>query len=279
MPNHITNRIQFFGKQEQINKVFELIKNESSCIDFNKLIPMPNELNLPSGGYQEEAVLYAISKKDTMERAKILFALKKTPCDYYGNYCNKIFNHWSAHEGRMYESAIEFERRLKDGTNKFDQTDYDGLGIKTFEDLGNAYINNIIKYGHISWYEWCIDNWGTKWNAYEDHCDQNSNTITFDTAWSCPLKVLEGLAALCYELNVSFSGVWADEDCGSNTGTFESNCVGSEFCFNYEYMEDCSQEAYEIYASLNGQSICFGKDENGMWVHYDCDTCPNSEKC
>ena len=56
-----------------------------------------------------------------------------------------------------------------------------------------------------------------------------------------------------------------------------------QFCrfvvFNYEYLEDCSGEAFEVYVELNGESECIGKDENGNWISYDCDTCPNRDNC
>ena len=47
----------------------------------------------------------------------------------------------------------------------------------------------------------------------------------------------------------------------------------------YEYMEDYSNEAYNIYVELKGESQCMGKDENGNWIHYDCDDCPNKDVC
>lgn len=44
MPNHITNRIQFSGKREDIDRVLALIKGDNECIDFEKIIPMPNNI-------------------------------------------------------------------------------------------------------------------------------------------------------------------------------------------------------------------------------------------
>lgn len=38
------------------------------------------------------------------------------------------------------------------------------------------------------WYGWCVDNWGTKWNAYHldrDHGDDET-VYVFQTAWSPP---------------------------------------------------------------------------------------------
>jgi hypothetical protein len=277
MPNHVTNKIEFYGDQENINKVLELIKGEEECIDFDKIIPMPKSLHLTSGGHQEQAIQYAILQKSYDEKIKIKDSLKKIRCDFYGSYFNKVLK-YNYTNVALQECATEFEEKLKSGKRDvFDDIDYEGLGIKTFEDLGNAYINNILDYGYDTWYDWSCAKWGTKWNAYDTHFGEDNSIMEFDTAWSCPIPVLDKLAEICYKYNVSFSGKWADEDRGNNVGVFESDCDGDEYWFSYEYVENCSNEAYDIYVELQGESECMGKDENGNWVSYDCDTCPN--KC
>lgn len=277
MPNHVANKIEFYGAQENINKVLELIKGEEDCIDFEKLIPMPKSLHLTSGGHQNDAIQYALSKKTNPERITIQVELTKIKCDFYGNYFSKIFAYDRLTLEKLQERADDFEEQLKSGKRVFDNTDYEGLGIKTFEDLGNAYINNILTYGYDTWYDWCCANWGTKWGAYDTYIDKNTNIMEFNTAWSCPLPILDKLAEICYEHEVEFSGKWADEDRGCNVGIFESNCSGDEYWFDYRRVANCSNEAYDIYVELQGESDCMGKDEDGNWVSYDCDTCPN--KC
>lgn len=44
MPNWVTNRIVFRGNQENIDRVMQYIKGNGSKIDFNKIIPMPNNI-------------------------------------------------------------------------------------------------------------------------------------------------------------------------------------------------------------------------------------------
>lgn len=186
MPNHVTNKIEFFGKQENINKVLELIKDEYGCISFDKIIPMPDYIYTGSLGREEREL-----------------------------------------------------------------------------------------YGKNNWYDWSIANWGTKWNAYDSGFDEESNTMWFNTAWAAPIPVLCELAKLCGKHEVSFDGKWADEDKGYNVGVFVSDEDGGY----YEYLGDCSNEAYEIYVELHGESECIGKDEDGNWVAYDCNDCPNREFC
>ena len=186
MPNHITNQINFYGEQKDIDKVLEIIKGKETCIDFNSIIPMPDNI-----------------------------------------FCGP-------------------------------------LGQKEME-----------LYGKNNWYDWCCFNWGTKWNAYDTYLNKEENSITFDTAWSCPLPVLDALAELCYKHNVYFTGKWADEDTGCNVGIFESDCDSDEYWFSYEHIENYSNEAYEIYIELKGENDCLGHDEEGNWIHYDCDNCPH----
>jgi len=43
------------------------------------------------------------------------------------------------------------------------------------------------KYGHAGWYTWRVENWGTKWDAYETvvHSDFNNEyEVSYDTAWA-----------------------------------------------------------------------------------------------
>lgn len=48
-------------------------------------------------------------------------------------------------------------------------------------------------------YEWCIENWGTKWDAKNSVLMGDSEEeamITFDTAWSPPLPVIKRLSEI-----------------------------------------------------------------------------------
>ena len=63
MPNHITNQLKVTGSNEQVEKLFNQIKNkkedteEKKCfIDFNKIIPMPESLNITSGSSVDNAI-------------------------------------------------------------------------------------------------------------------------------------------------------------------------------------------------------------------------------
>lgn len=57
-------------------------------------------------------------------------------------------------------------------------------------DLGKFYFDNFVKYGCFDWYNWRVNNWGTKWNACHSKW-HNDYTLVFDTAWAPPIPIME----------------------------------------------------------------------------------------
>ena len=69
MPNHIVNILRVNGSKEQANKVFAYMKTNHSEFDFNKIIPMPEELNIESSSDGRVGMEYLLYKsKDGFER-------------------------------------------------------------------------------------------------------------------------------------------------------------------------------------------------------------------
>lgn len=213
MPNWVTNKVKFKGRGKEIlDKVLTFDENGLEHFDFNKIIPMPKSLKLTSGSITNDAIQYAISCKSEEEKQKTIDLLKASKQDtLYEDYYTKVF-HTSIDKDRLEDLNNNFERQIKENKDLFKE-----LNINTLEDLGNQYIDNILKYGNDSWYDWCNRNWGTKWNSSNTYI-LNDNEVEFDTAWSCPIGVLK-------ELSKQFSDVeiyveYADEDIGSNCGWF-----------------------------------------------------------
>ena len=46
----------------------------------------------------------------------------------------------------------------------------------------------------FDWYNWCIEKWGTKWNAYDTYINEEKLYVKFDTAWTAPFLVFEKIA-------------------------------------------------------------------------------------
>ena len=52
------------------------------------------------------------------------------------------------------------------------------------------------RYGADNWYDWCISNWGTKWDVQAVLEDEGHGYLeySFDSAWSPPVEWLEKAA-------------------------------------------------------------------------------------
>lgn len=63
-----------------------------------------------------------------------------------------------------------------------------------------------------NWYQWSIQNWGTKWNAYMGVTGLIEDTYAiahFETAWSPPLPVIDKLAEMFPKAHLRL--IWCDE--------------------------------------------------------------------
>jgi hypothetical protein len=57
------------------------------------------------------------------------------------------------------------------------------------------------------WYDWRIENWGTKWEIYDATCDRmDANTLVlyFYTAWSPPFPIFDKLVSMGFEVNARY---------------------------------------------------------------------------
>lgn len=215
MPNHVENHISLQGDEQKIREMLEAIQNDEfgvGTIDFNKIIPMPESLNIEAGSrtdnglkaYRDfiEVYTFGRSAKDALK------ALKDIPV----------------------QSEEAFLRQRTD--------------IRRDEwELGKTAWHNIQQYGDPTWYEWAIKHWDTKWNAYGYDQEQDyssGNTISFQTAWNAPHPVIEKLAENYPE--VSFEHEWADEDIGHNCGRYSYH-AGKR---TEEYFPETDKEAIEF---------------------------------
>ena len=81
---------------------------------------------------------------------------------------------------------------------------------------------NLEKYGYGNWYDYCVAEWGTKWDVGCDgstdvHPDGKMLHTYFDSAWSPPIGAYEklealgfGVNAMYYEGGMNYAGVYSD---------------------------------------------------------------------
>ena len=99
------------------------------------------------------------------------------------------------------------------------------------------------KHGYVSWYQWALANWSTKWNASDTYledirCFSDGSamlTFEFSTAWSHPQAIYEKLAVMYPELIVTAQ---FDEESGEYHGSFRSENTEVETYTEDGYRKD-----------------------------------------
>ena len=210
MPNYIINNIYLKGSQEDIDKLIVLlgkdVENPEEKINFNNVIKMPESLNLVEGGFAKEYVAAYLKSISDKERFAIAAKLKGKHTGYYGDYLNKYKDAFS-------KDLTQEDKNILEGRIS---KDFKDLNFSSIEDVGKAYIDNIINYGADTWYDWRVNNWGCKWNAFKSRIEDN--VISFQTANSSSLPITKKLSEMFP--GIYFSHEYADEDIGYNCGWF-----------------------------------------------------------
>jgi hypothetical protein len=78
---------------------------------------------------------------------------------------------------------------------------------------------NLEKYGYANWYDFCVNEWGTKWEVGADGNPAQDIPgglmLGFESAWSPPIAAYEKLLdmgfeieAMYYEPGMAFAGIW-----------------------------------------------------------------------
>lgn len=110
------------------------------------------------------------------------------------------------------------------------------------KELERKTAENVEKYGHGNWYDFCTSRWGTKWDVDCQVTRDSDNTVTatFDSAWAPPVGVYEELVELgfevrayYYEPGMAYVGKWEDgcDECmeyGGETSETIRDAIGEE---------------------------------------------------
>ena len=93
------------------------------------------------------------------------------------------------------------------------------------KELERKTAENREKYGYGNWYDYCVGEWGTKWDVggqgqSDIHPDGRMLHTSFDSAWSPPVNAYEKLEKLgfrveaqFYEGGMAFAGTYSDGNC------------------------------------------------------------------
>ena len=234
MPNWTTNVITFEGDEKEISSLKEFIhfkdEKEESFFDFGKVIPMPESLNMTSGGPEDTSIRVYMSSINPMTD----IPYEKVASQEFGVLLEKVKKATYFFEPKNYFLPLEEAKKTIPSNNTLEE----------YQELGKKYIENLLQYGATSWYGWCNKNWGTKWNASNTRYTDEI-TLLFYTAWCAPLPVVKKLSEMYPEITIHHS--FADEDFGSGVG--EVDFKGGEVVAE-EIPEPFSSEAIEMAAEV-----------------------------
>jgi hypothetical protein len=116
----------------------------------------------------------------------------------------------------------------------------------------------MLKHGTTNWYDWSIENWGTKWGAYDTHFEENG-CYSFSSAWSPPnIEIIYKLAKLI----PNFTYNWVEEQGFGAEYTFEHGELVHEWSFDMPEFIEAEEDLFkdeevtilsEDYKNLEGQ--------------------------
>lgn len=246
MPNWVQNRLTVKGKDaDKILKQY-IVKEPGEIsgysFDFNKIKKMPDSLRIVSGSITDNCLkvyLSSIPLNDYFDEAKILVNAELHPSITASAYTR-------LHEKDLSELV---QRCLDYGSDN--KGTIDEPVFKTKEDViayGKLAIDNVKKYGSKDWYNWCVKNWGTKWNACSTFFDEEfPNEVMFQTAWSDVRELVIELSKKHPENTFVYE--YSEEQIGNYTGM----CMIQNGDFKMASIpSDFSKEAYELAFDLWG---------------------------
>ena len=132
----------------------------------------------------------------------------------------------------------------------------DTEGKEAFDKYNSELIN---QYGYNDWYNWRVNNWGTKWDAAESFIADNEDelfSVDYDTAWAPNTAWVQYVAKLFPTLKFSL--------------VFEE--AGMDFCGLYEVTgddEELLEGELEYIDGDSGRKVYYNKDTDKY--HYEDD--------
>lgn len=173
MPNHVTTRCFVSGSEESLEDFSSRILMNDS-FDFGLVIPKPAEVATSESSTDAFTGFYALTGKHA---------------SFMGDVKDVSWEQW-VRDHYNYSHLSSREELLAGLTDA--QRSAGERAVRCYEASG-----------YVDWYHWSIDNWGTKWNAYDISIvrkDSSKVEIVFNTAWSFPLPVFTKMQEMFPEL-------------------------------------------------------------------------------
>lgn len=178
MANHVKNQITFNCKV--FNMAILKAGSKGNIFDFNKIMPIPVELpeqlsscQLLSFAHYLIGLNLNISELENLLLPVESHIQVKNIMDLNNGY-NVLLNTWYSKTGKLKDELL---------ANKYPLT------VDELNSLGKSVYDNLIKYKHITSYDWCGEYWNTKGLA--ENTELHGYELEFYTRWSSPLPVVQ----------------------------------------------------------------------------------------
>jgi hypothetical protein len=211
MPNWCNNQLDVYGPADSITAFLLAAKTDQHDLSFANLFPCPQSLKDAVSGSDE--IYYDIVHGDLSKVAS------------YG---------WIPYEIKGDRDAL-----LTFVANRHQYHIGKAIGI------ADLIKYNLETYGAKNWYDWCIKNWGTKWDieGSGNRVGEESLSYNFSSAWSPPVeafvKISESFPDLTFVIQYFESGA-----CFSGVAEIRSGDV-----IDHEQWNIAEREALEDLAS------------------------------
>jgi Ferredoxin-like domain in Api92-like protein len=229
MPNWVTSRIIFRGPSAVVREfrnacfvTVEITGRDELQLEPRLLIPMPKEVEGTEDGSNSRIGIPAACLLEMIEAGtRDPLKLKPMPMDIGRieselESWTKLAATWDpAHPYSHLKTRNAIEAELR-------KPGYGALAVPIT--VGKKSLEAWRVSGHLSWYDWSIASWGTKWGGWsvrEERLDtvqgmpphvDTELEVVFDTAWSVPKPVLRKIAERWPTM--SFEGTAIDEGMG-----------------------------------------------------------------
>jgi len=222
MPNNVTNRVMISGSVDEIKSIRE------TCFVFH---PSVHETDREGDLIFKKDNEYGwFNPKTNVFRSRVDHKI----CIISEN---GVPDGWVPHMTKEF-TAFDFDKikPMPDDVRK--TTESHGL---TLEDQQKSNGRN--------WYDWCCNEWGTKWNSYTNRIDVDTDLyldFRFDTAWSPPTPVFIELSRKFTNVNIKVqyfdeghnfwgeaefcNGEVVSNDCRPVKGTKGLDDLGKKLC-------------------------------------------------
>lgn len=193
MADHVINILRMEGDSQMIRKLKEQVKQErygTGSLDFQKIVPMPDDLMITHGSITKQCMnlfLTAVNPDsdcsicEKMETAKFQSILEKL----------RGKSELGAHDPLLSKEELLDLYTLNMGVD----------GLYSLQDMlkrGEQAVKNVLDYGHITWYHWRFENWGTPKNSFGyERVLQGSGAeheIMFQTDWCSADPIIRKLS-------------------------------------------------------------------------------------